>query len=169
VRLIGSPKYYRQCRAVTPLCGRHELTRLRTTPGGAYAYLLNRHAAQTLLDCTRRNWLPVDAVLGQVWRTRLDVFCVRPSPVLPDHAVASTIGDERFDKSIRLSGWERAVYPLSRAALKIYESAGKAAMNIMNHRREKGKATAVRPYAGHTSDEAVAWVSTEADSTRASP
>jgi glycosyl transferase family 25 len=153
VRFLHSAKSYRKCRAVAPLCGRHALTRLRTTPGGAYGYMLNRRAAHRLLERTQTNWLPVDIVHGQVWRTGLEVFSVRPSPVLPDHDVPSTIGGERFVKGVRLTGWEKGVYPLTRAALKIYESAGKAMMNVTNRRHERGIARAIPPLPGDPAEE----------------
>jgi glycosyl transferase family 25 len=168
VRFLGSAKHYQQCRAVAPLCGPHELTRVMTTPGGAYGYLLNLKAAQKLLEHTQRNWLPIDVVHGQVWRTELNVFCVRPSPVLPDHEVPSTIGAERFDKNVRLTGWEKVAYPLTRAALKIYEMAGKAAMNLTNHHREKGMASLIPPCCEKPSDKRLSKAHRHADSPRTS-
>jgi glycosyl transferase, family 25 len=168
VRFLGSDKYYRRCRAIAPLCGPHELTRVRTTPGGAYGYLLNRTAAQKLLDHMHRNWLPVDVVHGQVWRTGLDVFCVRPSPVLHDHDVPSIIGAQRFDKNTRLSGWERAAYPWTRAALKIYESAGKVMMDVMNRRREMAMERVIHPLREHQTGDRPPRARLHADSPRPS-
>lgn len=140
VRFLGSAKYYQRCRTIAPRCGPHELTQVMTTPGGTYGYLLNRKAAHKLLKCTQRNWLPLDIVHGQVWRTGLEVFCVRRSPVLPDHEVPSTIGVGRFDKNLRLRAWEKAVYPVTRVALKTSEAAGKAMINVRNRRRERAMA-----------------------------
>lgn len=137
IRFLGSEKTYRLSRAVAPLTKAYELTRATSTPAGAYGYLLSQNGARRLLACTQKNWQPVDMIQGQAWKTGLDVFCVRPSPILPDYDVPSTIGDGRFDKTRHLKNWERALYPLSRLGLKIYDMAGKAAMRRMNAAREK--------------------------------
>lgn len=122
VRFLGRAKVYRKARFIAPLFGKYEITRPAGTPGGAYGYMLTRHAAKRLLKCLRRNFLPVDTVHGQVWRTGLEALAVRPSPVLPDEVVPSSIGDARFDKTVRTSGLKSAIFPLTRFAWKIYDA-----------------------------------------------
>ncbi len=125
IRFLASPKAYRQGRGIGALRGPYSLTRLTKAYGGAYAYLLTRHAARTLLRHMQSNWLPVDILHGHVWETGLETFAVRPSPVSPDNVIESTIGAVRFDKTLQLTGWQRTLYPLTRAAFKIYEHIGK--------------------------------------------
>lgn len=123
IRFLGRDKVYRNSRAVKKLSGVYTLTRPAGTPGGTYGYTLNLKAARRFLGCMQKNWLPVDILQGFVWRTGLEIFAVRPSPVMPDDAVESTIGDARFDKTVRLSGWQKAAYPLTRLYFKISHAA----------------------------------------------
>ena len=125
IRFLSSPKVYKQSRHIGLLCGPYALTRLTRTPGGAHAYLLTQHAARIFLSHMQRNWLPVDILHGHVWRTGLETFAVQPSPVSQDTEIESTIEVSRFDKTIHLSGWQRVLYPLTRASFKIYEYLGK--------------------------------------------
>ena len=41
-----------------------QLVRLQNVYGGAFAYLVTREAAETLLRVTCRNWVPMDIVMG---------------------------------------------------------------------------------------------------------
>lgn len=126
VRFIGSSKLARlRQRPVWPLAGGHWLVRLETTPGGAYAYLMRRAAAQKLLPFLQRNWLPIDALMGRRWEHGLDWFVVQPAVADHDAAVESIIGMTRFEKGLRLGGVERLLYPLTRAAYKVSETIGK--------------------------------------------
>jgi glycosyl transferase family 25 len=127
VRFLSRPKVYKNSRAVKPLTGAYELTRVFSTPGGAYGYVLTKHAAARLIEFMTRNWQPNDLLLGQTWRTGLNVYAVRPSPVTHDGDVASTIGDARFIKKTALRGWMKAAYPFTRAGFRLWETAGKYA------------------------------------------
>lgn len=125
IRFLSREKNDRQARRLRPLDGRHMLARPYGTPGGAYGYIVTRRAAERLNAKMDKNWIPVDILHGQTWRTGLNVFSVIPSPVTYREDQPSTIGDERFSKKIGLKGTERALYPFTRAGLKLYELAGK--------------------------------------------
>lgn len=103
----------------------HVLARIPTTSGGAYGYMLTQHAAREFLRHMQKNALPVDILHGYVWRTGLETFILRPSPVAADLENESTIGLSRYDKKSQLSGWQKAVYPLTRAWHKFSELIGK--------------------------------------------
>ena len=103
----------------------HTLARIPTTSGGAYGYLLTQHAARTLLHHLQKTELPVDMLHGYVWRTGLETFILRPSPVAADLYNESTIGLSRYDKTSQLSGWQKSVYPFTRAWHKFSELIGK--------------------------------------------
>lgn len=105
----------------------HVLARIPTTSGGAYGYMLTQKAARELLKHMQSNALPVDALHSYVWKTGLETFILRPSPVYSDPDNNSTIGRTRFDKTSQLAGWQRAVYPFTRAWLKFSELVGKRA------------------------------------------
>ncbi len=103
----------------------HVLARIPTTSGGAYCYMINQKAARELLRHMQKNALPVDALHSYVWKTGLETFILRPSPVSSDPDNDSTIGRGRFDKGTQLSGWQKTVYPFTRAWLKFSELIGK--------------------------------------------
>jgi glycosyl transferase, family 25 len=119
VRFLGREKVYRNARAIAPLDETHILIRPSGTPGGTYGYMLTLNAARRLGARMQKNWLPVDILQGYVWLTGLEVFAVRPSPVLHDDEGESTIGAARFDKTVRLSGLQKAAYPLTRFYFKM--------------------------------------------------
>lgn len=125
IRFLGREKVYRTSRRIGPLCGLYRVTGITGTPGGAYGYLLNQNAAREFLKHMQKNWLPVDILHGHVWRTDLDIFAIQPSPVIPDTQVESTIGATRFDKTVQLTGWQRAVYPFTRCSFNVYKFARK--------------------------------------------
>lgn len=125
VRFLDSEKVYRKSRPVVPLFGRYALIRTMIASGGAYAYILTKDAARVLLEHTQASDAPIDMIHGYVWKTGLEVFAVNPSPVRPDHIIASTIGHVRFDKTSQLSGWEKAAHPFARFWLKTSELVGK--------------------------------------------
>jgi glycosyl transferase family 25 len=128
VRFLGRPKTLRDMRDIRPLCGPYSLTRAFGTPGGAYAYLVTRDAAARLLPFMQRNWQPNDMILGQTWRTGLDVYAVSPAAIWADDDIESTIGEERNRKSKdSLRGWEKIAHYPVRAAFKLWENAGKRA------------------------------------------
>ncbi len=125
IRFLSREKNYRQARHLRPLDAAHTLARPYGTPGGAYGYIVTPRAAERLNANMRKNWIPVDILHGQIWRTHLNVFSVIPSPVTYREDQPSTIGDERFSKKHRLQGAEAALYPFTRMGLKVYELAGK--------------------------------------------
>lgn len=125
VRFLGRSKNYRASRMIAPLPGtRSHLARPHGTPGGAYGYVINNYGAKRLLSMMERNWLPIDTLHGMSWLTKLKTLSVVPSPVLPNDDVPSCIDEQdsnlRWDKSVRLSGWRRLIYPLTRGAWKMY-------------------------------------------------
>lgn len=125
IRFIGRDKIYRKSKRLGPVHGPYHLTRLSGTPGGAYGYMLKQSGARKLLAAMKKNWLPVDTMQGQTLRTGLKSFGLAPSPVLPEFYSISIIGKERFDKTVRLSGWEKNVYPATRLAFKLFDMAQK--------------------------------------------
>ncbi len=126
IRFLGSAKIYKRgCRKIAPLTGRYWLARLPTAPGGAHGYLMTRHAAQVMLKHMRKNWLPIDTLQGRAWETKLETLVVHPAPLWPDNEAGSTIGDARFDKTVRLEGLDKTLYPFRRALYKAGEALGK--------------------------------------------
>lgn len=125
VRFLGKAKDLKRMRRQSLLSDGLALTRIYGTPGGAYGYVLNRRAASHLADCGFSRWMPIDTLHGQVWYHRLRVRGLSPSPVLPELDNLSTIGDDRFCKSYRLSGWERCVFPFSRFGFKVFDTIAK--------------------------------------------
>lgn len=122
VRMLSRKKVYNRSRILGTLTGEYKLARPFGLPGGAYGYVLNLKAARHLNAKMDKNWVPVDTVLGQVWRTRLNVLSVIPSPVSYIVGGPSTIGDARYDKKGQtISWWARALLPLTRLIWKLYE------------------------------------------------
>ena len=103
----------------------HTLARIPTTSGGAYGYMLTQHAARELLRHMQKTELPVDILHSYVWRTGLETFILRPSPIAADLYNESTIGLSRYDKKSQLTGWQKAVYPFTRAWHKFSELVSK--------------------------------------------
>lgn len=117
----------RRCRIIRQFTPGYALTLLYGIPGGAHAYLLTLKAAKTMLEHTERPWLPIDTLLGRTWQTKLEVLYLSPSPVATDARMPSTIGDDRFDKTPRLRGIKRTLFPLFRACYKLNENFHKRA------------------------------------------
>lgn len=125
VRFLGREKNYRTTRRIAGLPGTHvSLSRQLGIPGGTYGYLLNLAAAKKMESLTRQNWLAIDTLHGATWLTGLRTYSVMPSPVLPNDLSPSCIDTQdnnlRWDKSVKLKGWMRLVYPLTRGAWKFY-------------------------------------------------
>ena len=126
VRFLGSPKVARLTqRKVAPLTDDHFLTRLKTTPSGAHAYLINKSGAEKLLKYMQKNVYPIDVLMGRSWQTGIEMLTIQPGIAVHDEEMESAIGQTRFDKSLQLEPWEKAVYPLTRAMYKLGESVGK--------------------------------------------
>lgn len=115
----------------------YTLARLPTASGGAYCYMLTLAAAKRLLALMQRNALPVDALHSYTWRTKLETFILRPSPVSADMDIPSTIGDTRFGSKTQLEGWQKAVYPFTRAWLKVSELVGKRSSYWLAWKRDR--------------------------------
>jgi len=138
IRFLGSEKIYaRGCRKIAPLAGHYQLARLPTAPGGAHGYLMSQKAAQVMLRHMQRNWLPIDTLQGRTWETGLETLVVHPAPLYPDQTAGSTIGDARFDKTVRLSGLEKTLFPLARSWFKLTESCGKRYSYAASWRRDR--------------------------------
>jgi glycosyl transferase family 25 len=120
IRFLGRPKCEQQNRTVMPIDTKYYLTRVIKPFGGAYTYMLTKTAAQKLLQMSEKNWMPIDTLHGQSWRTKFAIFSVTPSPACADNVIASTIDDTRWKKNNQLSGWEKTVYPLTRFLYKLY-------------------------------------------------
>ena len=126
IRFLGSKKIYKRgCRKIAPLADRYQLARLPTAPGGAHGYLMTLKAARVMVAHMQKNWLPIDTLQGRTWETGLETLVVHPAPLYPDAEAGSTIGDARFDKTVRLEGIEKKLFPLYRAWFKISETMGK--------------------------------------------
>lgn len=138
VRFLGSPKVARgKHRKIKPLDEKHHLVRLRTAPGGAHATLVTRKGAQKLLKALQKNAFPIDTLMGRGWETGIQSLSVQPGLATQDLEMESAIGDTRFNKDIKLQGWERKLFPLTRGAFKIGEAIGKAQIYWGNAWRDK--------------------------------
>ena len=125
VRFLEGEKVYNKSRVIGPLCGKYRLTRPLVASGGAYGYMLTKKAASRFLRHMQKNAVPVDTVHSYVWRTGLETFAVNPSPVRPDREIDSTIGEDRFDKTLQIADWQKTIYRLTRSWLKLSELIGK--------------------------------------------
>lgn len=138
IRFLGSEKIYKRgCRIIEPLTGKYHFARLPTTPGGAHGYLLTLKAARAMLKHMQKNWVPIDTLQGQSWKTKLETLVVHPAPLYPDPAADSTIGDDRFDKTVCTTGIEKTLFPLNRAWFKLCENIGKRYVYLTSWARDK--------------------------------
>jgi glycosyl transferase family 25 len=110
-----------QTKAFTPI--------LRLTPDAALvrhhnvvnsnlAYVITRQGAERFMSYGRPIRYPVDVAMNRSWRHGLNILGVRPWPVLPNPAFASTIGEDRFEA-------KAAGHRLERRARKAYDSLAK--------------------------------------------
>ena len=121
VRLLSKPKLnHRMKKNVANLCDNYKMVRLSTAPGGAYAYIVTLNGAKKLLSAMDEIWCPVDLVMGQPWRTGLEILTVMPPLATWDQSFKSAIGNERFKKR-QLRGWQKYILPFSRFYFKIFE------------------------------------------------
>lgn len=140
VRFLGSKKIYKRgCRIIAPLVGRYSLARLPTTPGGTHGYMIKLDAAKRMLNYTKKSWLPIDAVQGRTWQTGIETLVVYPAPLCPDDQEISTIGDQRFDKTLKIKGWMRMLYPFNRSFYKLEEALGKKYIYWSSWFRDKSR------------------------------
>lgn len=122
VRFIQHPKTENRSRPLFTLNKEWRVARPLGATGGAYGYLINDHACQTMIRHAKHLWVPVDILLGQVWFTGLRHWIVTPSPIAPDYRVASTIGGTRFERHNFCTKWEAFFYPLTRMSYKIFDA-----------------------------------------------
>ncbi|MDA9210692.1 glycosyltransferase family 25 protein [Methylophilaceae bacterium] len=121
VRFLGKPKISKMMqRRIIKIYQNYFLTRLATSPGGTYAYIVSNVGAKKLLKSMKYASCPIDTLMGLPWRSGLDVLTIQPSIASWDRSFESAIGSERFKKN-QLIGWERFVYPLTRGLFKIRE------------------------------------------------
>ena len=107
-------------KSVANLNEKFNLIRLSTAPGGAYAYLVSLKGAKKLLSAMNEIWCPVDLVMGQPWRTDIEILTILPAVATWDQSFESAIGDKRFKKR-QLKGWQKLILPFSRFYFKIFE------------------------------------------------
>jgi glycosyl transferase family 25 len=105
---------------ITPLAAGAELVRHHNVVNSNLAYIITRAGAERFLGYARPIRYPVDVAMNRAWRHGLDILGVRPWPVLPNPAFASTIGDERFDNPA-----SPLARRLERRARKAYDSLAK--------------------------------------------
>jgi len=121
IRLISKPKLKRKLRKPVAELGLYnQLVRLGSAPGGAYAYLISNKGAKKLLKSMTNVWCPIDVLMGQPWKTNLEILAVMPPITNVDWSFNSAIGDERFKKQ-QLNGWQKKVLPLTRFYFKAFE------------------------------------------------
>ena len=121
VRLLSKPKLNKRMKkTVADLCENYKLVRLSTAPGGAYAYIITLRGAKKLLSAMDEIWCPIDLVMGQPWRTDLEILTVMPPIATWDQSFNSAIGNERFKKR-QLRSWQKYILPFSRFYFKLFE------------------------------------------------
>ncbi|WP_288901243.1 glycosyltransferase family 25 protein [uncultured Sneathiella sp.] len=138
IRFVGHGKVFETgYRSLAALNHGYSITRVPTSPSGAYAYLLTLKAAKRLLQFMQRNWVPVDIIHSRAWQTRLETLLIHPSPVAPDLEGPSTIGDERFDKLKQIRGFTKLVHPFYRFWYKLSNGAGKRLVYALTWFRDR--------------------------------
>lgn len=121
IRFLGNPKIEKLTqRKILKLFGEYYLTRLATSPGGAYAYLISYDGAKKLAKALNEIYLPIDSVMGHPWRAGIEVLTVQPAVATWNKEFISAIGDARFEKN-KLRGLIRLVYPITRFLYKMHE------------------------------------------------
>lgn len=126
VRFLGQPKIATlKQKYVCDLGDGYHLSKLSTTPGGAFAVLFKKSAALKLKPFLEHFYLPIDTIYGQSWKTKVKWRVTQPGLAVGDDTIPSTIGDKRFDKRLQISGVARLLFPFNRFILKIREAIGK--------------------------------------------
>ncbi len=132
IRFIGHGKVFDiGFRQLAQLQNGYHITRVPTSPSGAYGYILTIKAAKTILRFMQRNWVPVDIVHSRSWETGLETLMVQPSPVTPDLEGPSTIGDARFERKREISGLTKILHPFYRFWYKLSNGTGKRLMYLL--------------------------------------
>lgn len=106
---------------ILPLTETASLVRHHNVVNSNLAYVVTKAGARRFLRYGMPIRYPVDVAMNRSWRHDLDILGVRPWPVLPNPAFASTIGADRFE--------DRAVggpaLKLERRLRKAYDSLAK--------------------------------------------
>ena len=137
VRFLGKPKIAKMMqKKVMRLYNDYYLTRLATSPGGAYAYLISYAGAIKLLKSMEKVSCPNDTIMGLPWKSGFDVLTVQPGIATWDKKFESAIGNQRYEKN-KLIGWERLVYPLTRMLFKLQEGVLKKAFYFFGYLKDK--------------------------------
>ncbi len=139
VRFLGSAKVAKlEQHTKRPVLGDYKLNRLCTTPGGAHAYVVTIDGARKMLRALERNYIPIDTMMGHVWKTGVEAFIVQPGLSKQDAEQPQYIGEARFDKSdVQLNWWMKIVFPFTRAWFKLGEGFMKRISYIKNKRLDK--------------------------------
>ncbi len=138
IRFVGHGKVFDiGYRSLASLRHGYDITRVPTSPSGAYAYLLTQEAAKRLLHFMHRNWIPVDIIHSRAWQTCLETLLIHPSPVTPDLEGPSTIGDARFDNSKQIRGLTKLLHPFCRFWYKLSNGAGKRIVYFLSWFRDR--------------------------------
>ena len=137
VRFLGKPKIAKMMqKKLIRLYNDYYLTRLATSPGGAYAYLISFVGAKKLLKSMKKVSCPNDTIMGLPWKSGLDVLTVQPGIATWDKKFESAIGNQRYEKN-KLIGWERLVYPLTRLLFKLHEGVLKKVFYFFGYIKDK--------------------------------
>jgi glycosyl transferase family 25 len=111
-----------QVKPFTPIrpltAGGAQLVRHHNVVNSNLAYVITRAGAERFLRYGMPIRYPVDVAMNRAWRHGMDILGVRPWPVMPNPAFASTIGGERFEE-------KTAGHALERRARKAYDSLAK--------------------------------------------
>ncbi|WP_293959524.1 glycosyltransferase family 25 protein [Sneathiella sp.] len=132
IRFVGHGKVFDiGFRRLAALRHDYSITRVPTSPSGAYAYLLTIEGAKRLLKFMQKNWVPVDIIHSRAWQTGLETLLIHPSPATPDLDGPSTIGDERFEKAKQITGMTKFLHPFYRFWYKLSNGAGKRLLYLL--------------------------------------
>jgi glycosyl transferase family 25 len=111
VRLFGV--FGRKVFPVRRLSGDHFLVDYLEQPNGTQGYLINRQAAQRLLDHTASMWHAIDNAIDRDWEHGVRIMGVEPSVISHQEVFETTLG-----------AWHKLRLPLHRKILREVHRAG---------------------------------------------
>lgn len=130
VRFLGSKKVMKlQQYTVCYLQEIYKLNRLRTSPGGAFAYVITQRGAEKMLKLLDQIFLPIDTLMGHGWKNSLNALVMSPGLAEQDQSQEQYIGTARFEKTLDIDGIMRFLFPLMRGWFKLSE----AVMKMLNY------------------------------------
>jgi glycosyl transferase family 25 len=97
IKLGISEPLTKEFEPILPLTGEFSLVRHHNVVNSNLAYVITNAGARRFLGYGMPIRYPVDVAMNRSWRHGLDILGVRPWPVLPNPAFASTIGADRFE------------------------------------------------------------------------